>query len=162
MITLLPFETSDYTQLIAWVGSERLLFQFAGQRFQFPLTCHQLAAHLQDPNRYVFKVFCKERNRVVGHAEISDCGSGKGVICRMLIGEENLRNLGYGRMTLQALIEFARKQLHMDQLFLNVYHWNKAAISCYQQVGFQIIPFKKRYILFNEERWEVLRMQYIG
>lgn len=80
----------------------------------------------------------------------------------MLIGEENLRNLGYGRKTLQALIEFAREQLHMDQLFLNVYHWNKAAISCYQQVGFQFIPFKKRYIQFNEERWEVLRMQYIG
>ncbi len=52
MIKLEPFEKEDFDQLISWTDSEKLLIQFAGPDYTFPLTTQQLILNSEDKKSY--------------------------------------------------------------------------------------------------------------
>lgn len=159
MIELLEFKKDDFTRLISWIGNPKLLIQFAGTRFRFPLDEKQLTDHIKDTNRYSFKARWIEKDVIIGHAEIYHYEEDKGLIGRVIIGEQNLGGKGMGK---QLLIELCKKgfnELNLKQLHLNVYDWNETAIQCYRKIGFSAIPFKKQNTIYKGEKWNVIRMK---
>ena len=159
MIKLEPFSSEDFQRLISWVTDAKILVQFAGTKFKYPLSIDQLETHLNENKRYVFKGVLIPENNVIGHAEIQVDEPGIGLISRVIIGDPNYRGKGLGKELLSAVCKKGFDELNLQQLDLNVYDWNHQAIQCYKQVGFEIIPFKKRITIFNGEEWNVLRMR---
>ncbi len=60
MIELQPFRTEDAQTLISKIKDERMLLQFAGPAYHFPLTDHQLEADLLNEKRRLFKSSIKQ------------------------------------------------------------------------------------------------------
>ncbi len=159
MIELTPFTDKDFGTLISWIDNEKSMLQFAGNIFTFPLTKNQLQNYLTDPNRNAFKVINKFDNSKIGHAEIYlEPNSNIAKLCRILIGEKELRGKGLGEMIVNELVRKAFEEYKVDSIELNVYSWNTSAIKCYKKVGFEINKNVTKISKIKDAVWEAINM----
>ena len=156
MISLEKFTADDYDRLISWVNSEELLMQFAGPGFNFPLTRKQLEPSVNESNRTCFKVIY--HSRVIGHCELY-LKEKSVVLARILIGEENMRGRGLGKEIVEAMLDYAFRHFTVDVAELNVFDHNKAAIRCYERVGFAIDHTIRMERKFRNEYWPASNMK---
>lgn len=166
MLELERLEKSDFDRLIRWIPDERFLIQWAGPLFRWPLDKHQLEAYFDDtqgqkPKRYVFKVVNTDDGRVIGHVELGQVNHAEsvGVLSRVLIGELKDRGDGLGRQMIRLAVEYGFDVIGLNRIKLGVFDFNKAAISCYEKMGFQAIEIKEKTIQCGDEYWNVIVME---
>ncbi|RQO35539.1 N-acetyltransferase [Chryseobacterium sp. KBW03] len=157
MITLLPFTIEDVPLLISKITDERMLLQFAGPAYQFPLTEQQLETDLSDKNRTLFKITDQTGN-TMGHAQIF-LKEKTFLLGRILIWDENNRGKGYGKKVMQELLKYGFSHFDKETAELNVYDWNTGAIECYRKVGFAFDPNVKSEAKIDQETWISLNMK---
>ncbi|MCQ9634091.1 GNAT family N-acetyltransferase [Chryseobacterium sp. WG23] len=157
MIDLFLFTTEDASELISKVKDERMLLQFAGPAYHFPLTEKQLEADLLDENRTLFKITDGDHH-TIGHAQIC-LKENTFLLGRILIWDENNRGKGYGKKVVQKLLEYGFSHFDKETAELNVYDWNTGAIECYRKVGFGIGPETKSEVNIDGETWLSINMK---
>ncbi|UKB81327.1 GNAT family N-acetyltransferase [Chryseobacterium sp. MEBOG07] len=157
MITLLPFTVEDVPLLISKITDERMLLQFAGPAYQFPLTEQQLETDLSDKNRTLFKITDQTGN-TMGHAQIF-LKEKTFLLGRILIWDENNRGKGYGEKVMQELLKYGFSHFDKETAELNVYDWNTGAIECYRKVGFAFDSDVKSEAKIDQETWISLNMK---
>lgn len=134
-IKLEKFDPSDFNRLISWVQNENELLQFAGPIFQFPLDQKQLTGYINRNDLDAFKVVDIDSQEVIGHCELNYSQESPR-ICRVIIGNSSYRGKGYGQAIIEALSAYAFKNPLVNEITLNVFAWNTAAVKCYEKCGF--------------------------
>lgn len=157
MITLLPFTIQDAPQLISKIKDERMLLQFAGPVYRFPLTEEQLEVDLNDEKRTLFKISDHDGN-TIGHAQIF-LKEKTFLLGRILIWDEKNRGKGYGKKVMLELLKYGFSHFDKETAELNVYDWNAGAIECYRKVGFDFDPEVKSEARIDKETWVSLNMK---
>ncbi|NIF04642.1 GNAT family N-acetyltransferase [Chryseobacterium sp. Tr-659] len=157
MIQLLPFTITDAPLLISKIKDERMLLQFAGPVYRFPLTEEQLAKDVCDENRTLFKI-SDDMGSTIGHAQIF-LKENTFLLGRILIWDENNRGKGYGKKVMLQLLEYGFSHFDKEIAELNVYDWNTGAIECYKKVGFTFDPAIKSEVKIDTETWVSLNMK---
>ena len=76
----------------------------------------------------------------------------------MLIGPAEMRNKGLGKLLVQKILLFAFKSLALRRIDLQVYSFNKNAISCYERLGFKHEGRLRKYVKVGEEFWDLIWM----
>ncbi len=165
LIYLQPFEQSDFDLVIEWVSDARLLMQWAGPVFEFPLDYRQLDAYLavtvgEKPRRVAWKAIDGTGQGVVGHIEIDhiDYGRRCGALSRVLIGKPELRGRGLGRELVGEAVRRGFKELGLTEITLSVFDFNSAAIRCYEANGFELFHAREGAVAMGDERWNALFM----
>ncbi|KMQ61801.1 GNAT family acetyltransferase [Chryseobacterium sp. BLS98] len=158
MIQLLPFTIEDSFELISTIKDKRMLLQFAGPAYHFPLTKEQLEIDLENENRFMFRVFDETEQKVIGHAQIF-LKDNTFLLGRILIWDENNRGKGYGKKIVQNLLQYGFSQFDRETAELNVYDWNTGAIECYKKVGFEIDPDVLSEVSIDNELWLSINMK---
>jgi RimJ/RimL family protein N-acetyltransferase len=158
MIELLPFDIDHAPELISKIKDEKMLLQFAGPAYHFPLTKEQLAQDLSNEDRTLFRVVETESAATIGHAQIL-LKEKTFLLGRILIWDENNRGKGYGKKLVRQLADYGFMHFDKDTAELNVYDWNTGAIECYKKVGFEIDPTVMSEVHFESERWLSLNMK---
>lgn len=155
MIQLEKFEKTDYSRLIDWIDSEESMVIFSGQIFDFPITNSQLDFYLKEPNRRVYKVIHSKSKEIIGHAELNNINirSRNARICRVLIGNKNMRNKGFGSLIINELVRIGFYELKLHRIDLGVYDFNKQAIRCYEKCGFENEGLLRDNMRFGETFW---------
>ena len=166
MIKLQKFNKSDCKQLISWVPDDSFLLQWAGPLYTFPLNESQLAETIKQtegehPTFFLFKAVDMASHTTIGHIELIniDYEQGRGHIARVLVGSKAHRGKGYGRILMNLIVEFAFKKLGLETLTLGVFDFNQAAISCYQNIGFKPLEYRKNASKFKNEYWHLIVMK---
>jgi RimJ/RimL family protein N-acetyltransferase len=168
MITLRPFDRSDFARLIGWVASPAFLLQWAGPLFTYPLDTAQLERYLaesqqEQPTRMIFTAVEAETGAAVGHIELGkiDPRNRLASLARVLIGDPSRRGKGRGvEMVLRALeIGFDRLGLHRVDLV--VFDFNTGAIACYERAGFVIEGHLREARRFGEDYWTLVQMSIL-
>lgn len=154
-IELLPFDSSHAPELISNIENKRMLLQFAGPAYQFPLTEEQLKA---DENRLLFRIVEKADQKTIGHAQML-LKEHTFLLGRILIWDKNNRGKGYGEQTIRKLLEYGFTHFDRDTSELNVYDWNTGAIACYRKVGFEIDPNTMSEAKIDDETWLSINMK---
>ena len=157
MIDLQKLEKCDFEIFKSWITSEDELFQFAGPIFSYPLTDDQLLRYISDERRIAYKVILIETKTVIGNAELN-FEKPLPRLSRILIGNKHYRNIGLGEKVIRKLLEKLFLELNYTKADLNVFDWNKAAIRCYEKVGFKINPDVVVQRNFNGKVWTTLNM----
>jgi len=162
-IELQPFQTSDFERFISWIPDPKFMFMFAGTAFTFPVTHGQLVAYISLSQRKAFKVIEVDSGRVIGHAELNNINSihKNARICRILIGDENDRNKGYGQQIIRALLQIGFDELNLHRLDLGVFDFNKQAIACYEKCGLKIEGLLRDTFLIGGEFHSVYNMSIL-
>ncbi len=71
------------------------------------------------------------------------------------------RRQGFGRLLLQASLDFLREQ-GVEYVFLEVRESNEKALSLYRKFGFQNIGLRERYYSDNHENALIMRLRLIS
>ncbi|AWG21579.1 hypothetical protein FFWV33_08560 [Flavobacterium faecale] len=158
MIQIEKFTTVDFQRFIDWIESEEMMLQFCGTLFTYPVTHEQLAAYVKIENTQAFKITNTQTQLVIGHAEIFCEKPITAKLCRILIADPIARGQGLGKAIIQKLTNYCLETLKVDQIELNVYDWNTAAIRCYENSGFKVNPSKTSTTIYKDSEWTAINM----
>lgn len=159
MIELKPFTENDFETFKSWVSNAEELFQFAGPIFNFPLTDEQLRDYLKMKDKMPLKVVLKETNETIGHCELN-FENGNNRLSRILVGKKGLRGQKIGEQIVREMVKLFFQNPEINEVDLNTFDWNKAAINCYEKVGFKINPEKSDKMTVNGNEWTRINMSF--
>lgn len=138
-LILRRFEEADFNWLQGWVTSPKLLFQFSGERFSYPLRLEQLMEYrAEHPDRHMYTAWLAEE--AVAFGEIIPQDNGRPRLGRILVGNPAMRGRGLGALFITALVEECGRLYGCDAVELNVWDENTPAIRCYEKAGFVFQP----------------------
>ncbi len=160
---LIPFKKDDIPRLISWIPDERALLVWAGPGYEWPLDRDQLQRAIRDANRmdtlsHIMLKFIRG-NDVVGHIELMkrNIEEQSAHVGRVLIHPAE-RGKGLGHELIKAVKKYAAEQYNIRTLTLNVFDFNKPAISIYQKNGFIVTEIKYAAREFQGELWDIICM----
>lgn len=168
MLELKYFERTDFKQLIDWIDSPRLLLQWGGAAFSYPLTEKQLENYLKNANTHgsdtlIYKVVMIETGEVIGHVSLGriDRVNESARIGKVLIGNQSARGKGIGQQLIKKVLNVAFGELHLHRVSLGVFDFNLPAIACYEKVGFVKEGLLRESRKFNDEYWNLWEMSIL-
>ena len=156
MLNLRDFQMRDMPHLLQAIVDEKMLMQFAGPAYVFPLTAAQVVVDLHADNVRVFSMVTAA-DEVVGHAQMQVL-SDSVLLRRILIWDESWRGQGWGQQMVRQLLEVAFAIPEVKQARLNVFAWNTPAIRCYQRLGFVMSVESAKTVSVAGETWQSVGM----
>jgi len=164
MVALAPFTEADIDRLIAWVSSPQVLGQWAASGLSYPLTRAQIAAHMRrsaETGGRMFKALDDHRS-VMGHVELGsiDRVNRSLRIGRVFVAPER-RGRGLCADLVRAALGVAFDQLRMHRVELAVFDFNRAAIACYERVGFRREGVRREMFESGNGYWSEIVMSML-
>lgn len=162
MISLTPFQRSDFKRLIEWIPNSEALMQWTGMVFQFPLTEDQLEKRLvyAEKNPESRKLWnAVHQNEVIGHIELNDIWDHdrKASLNRVLISPHQ-RGQGFGKEMVRCVLRYAFEDLNLHRVELGAWHFNTPAIRCYEACGFVQEGIQRECRRMGDEWWSTIKM----
>ncbi len=144
------------------------MIQWAGATFEYPVTFSQLDKYLfptynDPPNRFAYKVVRRKNNTTVGHIDIDSVSYSmrKATLCRILVGDPDMRGKGIGEEIVQSALKICFQQLNLHRVDLRVFAFNISAIRCYKKAGFQIEGTFRDFVQINGRYEDCLQMSIL-
>ena len=167
-IRLEPFHIRDTDQLAAWSTTPEFLLQWAGSKFEFPLTRRQMRSHMRrtktsPPTAFMFSAVSEQTGEHVGNGEIGAINyvNNSATLQRILVGVESDRGKGIGGQIIRGLLRVGFERLNLHRIDLYVFDFNAAAIRCYQRQGFQIEGTLRDARKSGDEYWSLHQMSVL-
>jgi RimJ/RimL family protein N-acetyltransferase len=169
MIVLEYFTEKDFKQLIRWINNERLLLNWTGSMFSYPLTEEKLEWYIRDTNNMdtsdalVYKAVDTDTGEAVGHISIGNISRKNSAarISRVLVGNTCERGKGVCQAMIQAALRIGFEELHLHRISLGVYAFNHAAIRCYERCGFIKEGTSRDVFKYRNEYWSLVEMSIL-
>ena len=100
---------------------------------------------------------------MVGHIELNniDLRNKSARVCRVLVGEPSLRGRGIGTQMMRRLLKIGFDQLGLHRIDLFVFDFNKAAIRCYEKLGFVKEGHLREVRRIGGEYWSLYHMSIL-
>lgn len=152
MIKLLPFTQVDFETFKSWISNAEELFQFAGPILTHPVTDNQLDNYIKMTDKIPLKVVLESTNETIGHCELN-FENGNKRLSRILVGKKELRGQKIGEEIVRTMINILFEDKATQEVDLNTFDWNKAAIRCYKKVGFRINHEQTDQMNVNGKVW---------
>ena len=167
MIHLQLFTPADVPPLIAEVPDARLLMQWAGPQYVFPLSADQLTDTIANtlghqPECRMFKAVHSMTMETLGHIQLIniDYHFSRCVLGRVLIFEA-YRGNGFGRAMVAAAVHEAFGNLGMNEIMLSVFDFNRSALKLYEHIGFRRYRFEEGSRQFENQPWNLIKMKLL-
>ena len=161
MMTIKPIEKDQYHYPVEWNAGKDAdyLSQWAGIKYQYPLTVEQIAERDAMENVHIYAAFQEDSEKnepaMVGCVELEEMTPGQaGNVARFIVAEQE-QGKGLGALILKSLIDTAFTTLGLTKLSLRVYCYNAAAIRCYEKCGFRV----KKYLPGEQPKWNCYSME---
>ena len=88
-------------------------------------------------NAVIFSMIEKETNEFIGNIEILNIKDNIGELGIAITSKK--QNKHYGQESIKRILEYAKEELKLNIIDLNVYSINKRGIHCYEKLGFKKI-----------------------
>ena len=136
-VTLSSIREEDIEVLLA-LENEWCVRIFAEDDIPYPFSKESLTKFLQveEPNK-TFGIYSNEVNQLVGSIAIYNVNQ-QNLNCEvgLVISEKDQGN-GFGKESMQLIVDFIFNYLPMEKIKLDVFSFNKKAIRLYKKIGFQ-------------------------
>lgn len=163
MIRLRPFKISDAKYLIEWVKDERSFSMWCADKFEYPLTEHQLTDYkeMYEKDEYGWSFTAiNEVGIPVGHLLMRNADyDNQSIHLGFVIVDEKYRGKGIGKEMISLAIKYAYEILKVKTVTLAVFDNNPSALNCYKASGFVEVSLHKEIFPYNDEKWGVYNMK---
>lgn len=168
MIRLEHFDRQDFDLLISWIDSPKLLMQWAGIQFNYPLDEEQLNQYIKGANEenstvYIYKVVLDETDETIGHISLNniDLKNRSAGIGKVLIGNTRIRGKGIGQNMVTELLKVAFDNLLLHRVELGVFAFNEPAIKSYEKAGFVKEGLLRDFRKVEDGYWSLWQMSIL-
>lgn len=125
-----------------------------------PKSRHELSQWIKETQNsgksYSFSIRSIDNDEIVGYIELSNIQWWNGVANLGIgIGNTNYRGSGLGKEAMKLILDFAFNELNLHRVQLNVFSYNKNAISLYEKLGFKREGVYREFIHRDGKRWDM-------
>lgn len=124
-------------QLMTWFSSDEDCTRWGGPGFRFPFDEIRFQEDLRWQEFYSLALVTAT-GQMVAFGQLYEKYN-RMHLARLVVHPAQRRK-GYGRMLIEKMLVVGPSLIEQDTYSLNVYADNEAAISCYHQLGFEVIP----------------------
>lgn len=115
-----------------------------------------LDSFLDNNEKYIFAVRCRESEAIIGIAGFYDIIWSNGVATLFIgIGEDRYKSRGWGKEALQLLLDFGFNELNFYRIQLYVISYNKVAVNLYESQGFIREGKHRNFVLRDGKRYDL-------
>jgi RimJ/RimL family protein N-acetyltransferase len=161
-IRLRDLNEDDLKKCLSWLKDPRIN-KFLSQDFNSLTEIDELKwlREIKSSGReLVFAVEDKLENTYIGNCGLHKIDwDKKTATLGIVIGENNYRGKGYGTDAIKSIIEFAKNELGIKSIQLNVYEYNHRAIKVYKKCGFKTKTVLKKNHYYNKKYWNTFIME---
>ena len=112
-----------------------------------------------DPNQVLLGIYNFVNKSLIGIARLMFIDyQHKTAEIGLYLGDESIRGRGFGKSSVNELIQHAFLGMGLERLYLRVLDSNKAAQRCYLSCGFKQEGIYRKHVLINGERKDMLLM----
>lgn len=168
MIKLEIFEKTDFSQLINWINSPKLLMKWGGSSLKYPLTEKQLEKYMENsncenPETLIYKAIDLNTNKTIGHISLGHISkiNNSARLGTVIIGEKEDRFKGLGEKIVKEALKIGFEKYNFHRINLVVFDFNLPAIKCYEKVGFTREGLQRECRKVNDEYWNLIEMSIL-
>jgi len=126
-------------------------------------TVGQLRQYIREKTRnkncLFWGIFTNSENKHIGNIKLEPIDwAGKKATLGILLGDKNYWGQGLGTDVVKLTTDYAFKELGLKKVELGVVSENKAAIKCYQKVGFNVDKTQPKAIKFANKLYDKIIM----
>jgi RimJ/RimL family protein N-acetyltransferase len=79
----------------------------------------------------------------------------------VFIGEKSFWGGGFGTTAVGLLVDYGFRALNLYNIYLEVFEMNKRAIQCFERVGFKRIGVRRKSLVRNFKRFDIVLMDVL-
>ncbi|MDI3504659.1 MAG: hypothetical protein PWP64_1595 [Candidatus Cloacimonadota bacterium] len=154
---LSPVSLEDTERYTEWVNDLEI-----GQFVLFSSVVFDISKEreaLQDlmQNSIVFAIVAKDTNKAIGNCGLHLVNEiHRHAQFGIFIGEKTYWNQGIGTEATKLILDYGFNVLNLNNISLEVVSYNKRAIKCYENVGFQYVGKRRDYVFMAGNYHDVL------
>jgi len=104
----------------------------------------------------VFAIKLLSNGQIIGIAGYDDIIKENKVATLFVgIGRENSRGKGYGKETMNILLDYGFNDMDFHRIQLNVLEFNESAIALYEKTGFKKEGIYREFVLRDDKRYDL-------
>jgi RimJ/RimL family protein N-acetyltransferase len=141
-VYLRPLERADLNETyLGWLNdAEVTRYMETGT---FPSTMKDLEKFYEgvngSKNQVIFAIADRKSHRHIGNIKLGPINwVHRNAILGIMIGDKNLWGKGIGEEATQLMAEYAFQRLNLHRITLGVFAEHKAAVLCYEKLGFRV------------------------
>jgi len=159
---LSPIDTDDAARFTEWLNDMEMLKTL--QLYASVIGLENEKAMLETLSKdHNYSIIDLETDELIGNCGFLDIDHvNQTAEAGLFIGNKTYWNKGYGTEALSLLIDYGFKALNLHNVMLRVYEFNKGAIRCYEKIGFKHFGTRRKALLRNLERHNVLYMDILS
>ena len=165
-IYLSPISPQDYEQYTKWMNDHRITDNLGISRILYDVDKEKEFLTSAQKNDYHFAIINYSDDKLLGNVSLFNLNSvNQTADFGTFIGEETNRNKGYGTEAGRLVLNYGFNTLNLRNIMLKVFSFNKAAIACYEKLGFKKIGIRRQsYFIhgrFHDEVYmDILREEF--
>ncbi len=160
---LRDYKKEDSAVICKWLTTEEDLYKWSADRFnKFPLLENDIDENYAPQiksGRFIPLTATDEKENIIGHFIIRYPRENDNSTVRFgfVIINPLMRGRGYGKEMLKLATEYVKKNLTAKRIDLGVFANNKAAMQCYEKLGFR--EYNRRMCEIPIGTWECIDME---
>ncbi|MCD6580005.1 GNAT family N-acetyltransferase [bacterium] len=158
-IYLRPPELNDASIFGKWFNDPEIR-KYISNRFPYSLFIEEELIKNINSEKNVFLVICEKKSKkAIGNMSININWVNRRAMLGIIIGEIEFQNKGYGKEAMVLMLDYAFSELNLHKIVLEVYDFNKKALSLYKKLGFKREGHFKKHS-FKEGKY--MDLTYMG
>ena len=166
-IILREYREDDIIHIYNWTR-DIITTKWMGRKFRTPRSLDKIENGVRNvisepPEDGIFFVIADRDTEVyIGGIDLTSIDwIDKNGVLSIAIAENSNRNKGFATEAMKLLLDYAFNKLHLHKIELGVYSDNKAAVRCYEKLGFNIEGTLKDHMLVDGKYRDLLQMGLI-
>jgi RimJ/RimL family protein N-acetyltransferase len=162
-VYLSPICSEDWESFTKWNTDYEMQHLYGGGDGIYPPAIDASSAESSSRNKNQFAIVCKKTDTVIGNCgfNIDDVANRYAKI-GIGIGEKEYWSQGYGADALCVMLDFGFNVRGYNNISLNVYDYNKRAITCYEKVGFKRQGVWRECMIRGEKRYDCFHYDFLA
>jgi RimJ/RimL family protein N-acetyltransferase len=137
-----PVGREEVHALVSWIRNEEDLDLWSGNTFRNGFSTGKMQLHLNRTDLDSFAYLDKNKN-LLCYADIVRKEKRTGILCRVIVHPDHRRQ-GLGKAFCKDLLSWAKDNGNYLSIHLNTFGHNKAALACYEALGFHTVSIKPK------------------
>lgn len=160
---LSPINIEDAEKYTRWLNDLEISINLGNARMLITQEREKEILQRLAKEGYTFAIIDLKKDELLGNCGLSDVDmvfrrGGFGIF----IGNKEYWNKGYGQEATNLLLDFAFNILNLNNIMLGAYSFNKAAISCYEKIGFKEIGRRRKAVIVGGQEFDEILMDILA
>ncbi|TYQ18120.1 UNVERIFIED_CONTAM: RimJ/RimL family protein N-acetyltransferase [Acetivibrio alkalicellulosi] len=159
---LSPVNPEDVGIYTKWVNDLSMSIRLGSASNVYSLQQEKSFLESMAKEGHNFAIILKDSDKLIGNGSLFSVNNTyRSATLGLFIGDEENRNKGLGTEALQLLTEYGFKILNLNNIMLQVFEFNKAAIKCYEKAGFRTFGKRTMSCCINGKYYDEYYMEIL-